>query len=128
MIPACSQTGTPRHFHVSTTSGSACLMRRRMRASVSPRQSLSSLILASISREGDAPLFSFVAPLLFLFMAAPSLAPLAPLPMSAHFDLHGADLGDRGFDQVAGLDRPDAFRRAGQQRVARHQGVKRGGK
>src|SRR5438093_9503430 len=56
MIPACDQTGTPAiefdgflHFTSSTTSGSACLMRVRIRASVSPRQSLSSLILASIS-------------------------------------------------------------------------------
>src|ERR1700682_4420400 len=49
IIPACDHTGTPLHFHSSTTSGSACLMRIRTRASVSPRQSLSSLILASIS-------------------------------------------------------------------------------
>src|SRR6266581_4607122 len=55
MIPACDHTGTPLHFHSSTTSGSACLMRIRTRASVSPRQSLSSLILASISREGESP-------------------------------------------------------------------------
>ena len=48
IIPACDHTGTPRHFHSSTTSGSACLMRFRTRASVSPRQSLSSLILVSI--------------------------------------------------------------------------------
>jgi hypothetical protein len=37
----------------STTSGSACLTRSRTRASVSPRQSPSSAILASISWEGD---------------------------------------------------------------------------
>src|SRR5207237_2579340 len=55
MIPSCDQTGTPRHFHSSTTSGSACLMRLRTRASVSPRQSLSSLILASISQPADGP-------------------------------------------------------------------------
>src|SRR5262245_7611501 len=55
IIPACDHTGTPRHFHSSTTSWSACLMRSRIRASVSPRQSLSSLILASIRREGEAP-------------------------------------------------------------------------
>src|SRR5215210_6713287 len=52
MIPACSHTGTPLHFHSSTTSGSASLMRLRTRARVSPRQSLSSSIRASISREG----------------------------------------------------------------------------
>src|ERR1700722_20936239 len=53
-IPPCDQTGTPRHFHSSTTSGSASLMRARTCASVTPRQSSSSLILASIRREGDA--------------------------------------------------------------------------
>src|SRR6187431_541003 len=53
MIPSCSHTGTPLHFHSSTTSGSACLMSSRMRASVSPRQSSSSPIRASISSEGE---------------------------------------------------------------------------
>src|SRR5205807_7119674 len=49
MIPACDHTGTPNiefdgflHFTSSTTSASACLMRLRIRASVSLRQSLSS--------------------------------------------------------------------------------------
>src|SRR5438552_4800311 len=54
MIPACDQTGT-LHFHSSITSGSACLMRIRTRASVWPRQSVSSLILASISAEAEPP-------------------------------------------------------------------------
>src|SRR5437762_11793320 len=63
IIPACDHTGTPRHFHSSTTSGSACLMRIRSRASVAPRQSLSSLILASISREGASPAFPSFEPL-----------------------------------------------------------------
>src|SRR5436190_22243261 len=60
-IPACDHTGTPpgyvgfTHFNSSTTSGSACLMRIRTRASVSPRQSPSSLILASISLPADGP-------------------------------------------------------------------------
>src|SRR3954454_4471734 len=53
MIPACAHTGTPRHFHSSATSGSACLMSFRIRASVSPRQSPNSLILASISSDAD---------------------------------------------------------------------------
>src|SRR5205807_6683404 len=44
IIPACDHTGTPLHFHSSSASGSACLIRARSRASVSPRQSLSSLI------------------------------------------------------------------------------------
>src|SRR6478672_8644009 len=48
IIPSWYHVGTPRHFHSSTTSGSACLMSFRIRASVSPRQSESSLILASI--------------------------------------------------------------------------------
>src|SRR5437660_8675682 len=63
MIPACDHTGTPRHFHSSTTAGSACLMRIRTRASVWPRQSLSSLILASINREGESPAFPSFEPL-----------------------------------------------------------------
>src|SRR4051812_45831202 len=54
MIPACSHTGTPRHFHVSTTSGSASFTSARSRPSRSPRQSPSSAILASMRRDGDA--------------------------------------------------------------------------
>src|SRR5580704_4459079 len=64
MIPACSHTGTPRHFHSSTTSGQASLMRLRTLASVTPRQSPSSLILASISREGEPPPCRSFEPLL----------------------------------------------------------------
>src|SRR3954454_4762367 len=70
MIPACSHTGTPsiefdgfRHFTSSTTSGSACLISVRTRLSISPRQSPSFLILASISRDGDSLL---VVALLFI--------------------------------------------------------------
>src|SRR5882757_5059107 len=69
MIPACDHTGTPRHFHSSTTSGSACLMSVRTRASVSPRQSPSSLILASISREGESPAVASFEPLFFMLVA-----------------------------------------------------------
>src|SRR5215468_269179 len=72
MIPACDQTGTPRHFHSSTTSGSACLMRNRTRASVLPLQSPSSLILASISRETERAFSSFA--LLFVFFTVASSA------------------------------------------------------
>src|SRR5437899_7218205 len=91
IMPACDHTGTPAiefdgflHFNSSTTSGSACLMRIRIRASVSPRQSLSSLILASIRREGESPplpsfepLFVFfivVVAFFMLIVARPSLA------------------------------------------------------
>src|SRR5262245_53526152 len=72
MMPSCSHTGTPsiafdgfRHFTSSTTSGSACLMMARTRASVSPRQSPSFLMRASISRAGDSPSFASVAALFF---------------------------------------------------------------
>src|SRR5580704_2725623 len=68
IIPKCSHTGTPRHFHSSTTSGQASLMRARTRTSVSPRQSPNSLILPSISREGEALSFALVAALLVFFM------------------------------------------------------------
>src|ERR1700732_2497477 len=64
MIPACDHTGTPLHFHSSTTSGSACLTNVRSRESILPRQSPSSLILSSIIRDGDFP---FCDPL-FLMM------------------------------------------------------------
>src|SRR3954468_3255913 len=53
MMPSCSHTGTPRHFHSSTTSGSASLISARIRASSLPRQSGSSLILASMCFDGD---------------------------------------------------------------------------
>src|SRR5438132_36305 len=67
MIPACDHTGT-LHFHSSSTWGSVCLMSIRMRTSVWPRQSLSSLILASISAEAEPPpSFSF-GPLLLSFI------------------------------------------------------------
>src|SRR4030095_13247943 len=69
IIPACDHTGTPLHFHSSTTSGSACLMRLRTRASISPRQSLNSLILASTSREEASPSFPACEPLFLFFMA-----------------------------------------------------------
>src|SRR5215471_2909624 len=69
MIPACDQTGTPLHFHSSTTSGSACLMRARTRASISPRQSPRSLIRASINREGEvSDFFPFVVFLIFFMV------------------------------------------------------------
>src|SRR5690242_10482630 len=64
MIPSCDHTGTPRiafdgflHFTSSTASGSACLMIIRTRASVSARQSLASLALASACTEGEADRF-----------------------------------------------------------------------
>ena len=56
-MPACSNTGTPRHFHSSTTSGQASLMRPRTRASVAPRQSPSSLIRPSIAGRERLRLF-----------------------------------------------------------------------
>ena len=45
----------PRHFHSSTTSGSASLISARTCASVLPRRSSCSPILASISREALSP-------------------------------------------------------------------------
>src|SRR4051794_17282087 len=74
MIPSCSHTGTPRHFHSSTTSGSASFTKVRSRLSISPRQSGSSLILASISWDGDSlfcdPLF--VMPVSLLSSSGPA--------------------------------------------------------
>jgi hypothetical protein len=68
MMPSCSHTGTPRHFHASTTSGQACLTSFRTRASVSPRQSPSSSMRASISWEGESAAFPSFEPLFVFFM------------------------------------------------------------
>src|SRR5438309_5715669 len=80
IIPSQDQTGTPLHFHSSTTSGTACLTRARTRESVLPRQSSSSLILASISREGDSRFF--VA--LFLKLFAPHSAVILSCDVTNH--------------------------------------------
>src|SRR5215510_2609680 len=63
--PSCDQTGVPLHFHSSTTSGSAALISARSRASISPLQSSSSAILASMSSDGDSALVDrlFMRPL-----------------------------------------------------------------
>src|SRR6185312_8615723 len=71
MMPWSDHTGTPRHFHSSTTSGAACLMSARMRASVSPRQSGRLSILASISADGDG---LSAGALVVMGSAAPSFA------------------------------------------------------
>src|SRR5262245_48240461 len=95
MIPACDHTGTPLHFHSSATSGSTCLMRVRTRASISPRQSLSSLILASISREGECPAFPSFEALVLFFMVV-SLSSLSIWLREASLDVVVGDC-----DQVA---------------------------
>src|SRR5438874_845020 len=72
MMPPCDQVGTPkgfdgfRHFTSSTTSGSASWMRLRIRVSISPRQSPSAAIFASISREVDSSKLASIEPLLFV--------------------------------------------------------------
>lgn len=53
--PPWDQTGVPRYFHSSTTSGTASLMRARTLASASPRQSPSSALLSLMSLEADSP-------------------------------------------------------------------------
>src|SRR6267154_2645616 len=55
MSPSWDQTGVPIHFHSSTTSGSAFLMRSRIVASVSPLQSPSSAIRSLMSLEAALP-------------------------------------------------------------------------
>jgi hypothetical protein len=64
-MPPCSQTGVPIHFQVSTTSGMASLIRARILASVSPRQSFSPAMRWSISSDADAG----VSFMLFLLLA-----------------------------------------------------------
>src|SRR5271157_4382472 len=53
-MPPWDQTGVPLHFHSSTISGFASCTIWRTCASVFPRQSPSSLILASINAEADS--------------------------------------------------------------------------
>src|SRR6478752_7336584 len=55
MPPSWDHTGVPIHFTSSRTSGSACLMRARIFASVSPLQSPSAAIFALISLEASLP-------------------------------------------------------------------------
>src|SRR5688572_8990156 len=74
MMPACDHTGTPRHFHSSTTSGSASLMSARTRASIAPRQSPSSLMRASIRREGESSPFPAFKPLLLFGLVVVTIA------------------------------------------------------
>src|SRR5579862_9107671 len=64
MMPSCDQTGVPIHFHSSTTSGSASLMRLRILPRVSPRQSPSSAILFEISSDAGWP---WLVPDFFMF-------------------------------------------------------------
>src|SRR5262245_33001910 len=74
-MPSCDQTGTPsgfdgfRHFTSSTTSGSACLMSVRRRASMSPRQSFIDLIRASNSRANEVSFESSAELVVLRFMA-----------------------------------------------------------
>jgi hypothetical protein len=79
--PRASGSGSNRFPPSHGKLGSACLMRIQTRASVSPRQSFSSLIRASISREGDSPcspsfepLLLFVIVVLAFFMVVPGPA------------------------------------------------------
>src|SRR5204863_2621611 len=97
--PSCDHTGTPLHFHSSTTSGSASLTKERSRPSISPRQSPSSSILASISREGDS---LFCDPLLFMPVSLPWPRGFdkcgSPPPRRLYLELMGA----AGFQGAAG--------------------------
>src|SRR3569832_1789559 len=71
-MPSCSHTGTPIHFHSTTTSGSACLMRPRRRLSIAPRQSPSCRMRASISCDGDSPGLALVLSLLLIMSTSAS--------------------------------------------------------
>ena len=69
-VARAEQAGHPARVHASTTSGSACLISFRTRASVSPRQSPNSLIRASICWEGErSPFASFEAVFAFVVVA-----------------------------------------------------------
>src|ERR1700712_1873936 len=53
--PSWDHTGVPIHFHSSRTSGSASVIRARILARVSPRQSPNSAIFSLISSEAAWP-------------------------------------------------------------------------
>src|SRR5438876_4250255 len=55
MPPSWDHIGVPIHFHSSTTSGSASLMRARILASVSPLQPRNPAILSLICLDDDMP-------------------------------------------------------------------------
>src|SRR5262245_6417808 len=93
MIPSCSHTGTPRHFQVSTTSGSASLTRARSLASVSPRQSPNSSIRLSISFDGDLLPEAGSAFLAGRFLAASIFMRTL---LQFHYVMAGLDPGDIG--------------------------------
>src|SRR5471030_1000278 len=67
MMPSCDHTGVPIHFHSSTTSGSAFLMRSRILLRVAPRQSPSAAILFEMSSDADGP---WLAPNFFMFSSS----------------------------------------------------------
>src|SRR5256885_1173975 len=69
MMPSCDQTGFS-HFHSSTTSGSACLMRLRILLRLSPRQSPSSAI--RFEMRSDAA-WSCLTPDFFMFSSSRGL-------------------------------------------------------
>src|ERR1700733_5158638 len=83
MPPSWDHTGVPIHFHSSTTSGSASVMRARMLANVSPLQSPNSAIFSLISLEAALPVALPVAlPTAFdsLFIFLPFLGDRPALP------------------------------------------------
>src|SRR5664279_1388609 len=77
MPPSCSHTGVPIHFHSSTTSGSASLIRARILASVLPLQSPSSAILSLISLDAGLPAGFGLVFILMLSLERPSHSPIA---------------------------------------------------
>src|SRR5207249_3520695 len=89
MMPSCDQTGVPIHFHSSTTSGSASLMRLRILPRVSPRQSPSSAILFEMRSDAGWP---WLAPDSFMFFCQGASAQVtaAEAVVQAQFDAYNA--------------------------------------
>src|SRR5262245_52223606 len=100
MMPPCDQTGTPglvgfTHFHSSTTSGSASLMRLRMRLSVFPRQSPRSAIRCEMRSGAGLSFFAlgfFMCSLRKLF----GVLGIQPLPAFEFQRVAGHDAADGG--------------------------------
>src|SRR5947207_3093235 len=78
MPPSWDHIGVPIHFHSSTTSGSASLMRARILASVSPLQSPNSAIRSLISLEAAVPA-AFGR--LFIFLPFVGDRPISPVSL-----------------------------------------------
>ena len=93
MIPPCDHTGMPRiefdgfrHLTSSTTSGSACSIRTRIRSSISTRQSFESFLRAPLDSAGNAVPVRFLELRLLDFMLILNYVGQLLATAQSHFD------------------------------------------